>query len=207
MALTRRQHEILEFIRSHKAERGYAPSLVEIGRHLGLKSAATVHKHVRCLVERGALRRSPHRARSFEPTDEGPAPAASVLRLLGVVAAGAPIEAAETVEEITVPNDLLRHPERSFALRVRGDSMIEDGILDGDVVIVEAAGEPRDGDTVVALVRGSEVTLKRLRRRAGMVELAPANARLRPIVLRPEDVAVQGIVRGLLRRCGAAAAS
>lgn len=201
MALTRRQLEILEFIRSHTAERGYAPTLVEIGQHLGLKSVATVHKHVQRLVERGALTRSARRARSFESAPRDAAPAASVLRLLGVVAAGTPIEVSETVEEITVPNDLLRHPERSFALRVRGDSMVEDGILHGDIVIVESGAEPRDGETVVALVRGSEATLKRLRRRAGMVELLPANARLLPIVLPPEDVAVQGVVRGLLRRC------
>lgn len=205
-ALTRRQHEIVEFIRAHTAERGFAPSLVEIGRHLGLKSPSTVHKHVQRLIARGALTMSPHRARSCEPALRA-APEASVVQLLGVVSAGVPIEASEHAEEVTVPNSLLRRPERSFALRVRGDSMVEDGIFDGDVVIVEAGVEARDGDTVVALVRGSEVTLKRLRRRAGMVELLPANARLRPLVLAPDDVAVQGVVRGLLRRCGSAVAS
>jgi len=204
MTLTRRQHQIMEYIRAHAAEHGYAPTLAEIGRHFGLSSVATVHKHVRRLVERGALRRSAHRARSFEPTLPSPAPAACLLPLRGVVAAGTPLEAPEASEEIAVPGDLVRHPDRSFALRVRGDSMIEDGIQDGDVVIVESRQEARDGDTVVALVRGSETTLKRLRRRGEMVELQPANARLQPILLPAEDVAVQGVVRALYRRFGAA---
>jgi len=200
MNLTRRQLEIVGFIRDHLAEHGYAPSLAEIGRHVGLASVATVHKHVLRLVERGALKRFEHRARSFEAVDPAPVAAACLLPLRGIVAAGAPLEALETDEQIAVPAELVRDAERSFALRVRGDSMLEDGIHDGDVVIVESRQEARDGDTVVALVRGSEATLKRLRRRGDRIELQPANARLRPIVLPAEDVAVQGVVRGLYRR-------
>jgi len=180
------------------AQRGYGPTLHDIGAHFGLSSPATVHKHVKRLVERGALRKSAHRARSVEPDDA--APAACRLRLLGVVAAGVPIEVSEVPEEIAVPLDLVRRPDETFALRVRGDSMIEDGILSGDLVIVEARKEAADGDTVVALVRGSEVTLKKLRRRGGMVELLPANARLEPIVLPADEVEIQGVVRGLVRR-------
>lgn len=200
MALTRRQREILDFVTEFVAANGHSPSLLEIGARFGLSSPATVHKHVQRLVDKGFLRKSPHSARSVEPCDAGPS--ACRIPLLGVVAAGLPIESFPVGESLDVPADLVRRPDSTFALRVRGDSMIEDGIYDGDLVIVESAVDANDGDTVVALVRGSETTLKRLRRAGRMIELLPANAAHAPQRYPASDVTVQGIVRGLVRRFG-----
>ncbi len=198
MALTRRQREIYDFIRAFIAEHGYSPSLEEIGGHFGLSSVATVHKHVQHLVEKGLLRKAWNRSRSVEPAHEQ---ASSVtLPLLGTVAAGAPIEAIEVDEQIAVPSELVgRGP--CFVLRVRGDSMIEEHICDGDYVVVESRPEAHEGETVVALVRGEEATLKKFYRRgrAG-VRLMPANERLAPIELPAADVEIRGVVRGIVRR-------
>jgi repressor LexA len=199
MALTRRQREILDFIRGFITEHGYSPSLEEIGAHFGLSSVATVHKHVQRLVEKRMLRKAANRSRSVEPS-RAEDPASVLLPLAGSVAAGAPIEAVPDTEQIAVPAELVPRGARCFALRVRGDSMIDEQIRDGDVVIVESRPEARDGETVVALVRGGEVTLKKLRRRGASVELIPANAALRPLVLPAREVRVQGVVRGLVRR-------
>ncbi|HWP65125.1 MAG TPA: transcriptional repressor LexA [Candidatus Limnocylindria bacterium] len=195
--LTRRQKQVLDFIRSHTRTRGYAPTLAEIRRHLGLGSVATVHKHVRQLEEKGAVRRLPHRSRALEVCDVAPARAARV-RLLGTVAAGTPIEPIEIEEVVAVPEELLGRGE-TFALRVRGNSMIDDGIYDGDVVLVERRSSAPDGATVVAVVRG-EATVKRLARRRGKVYLLPANTTVQPIVARPDDVEIRGVVVALLRR-------
>ena len=199
MALTRRQREIYDFIRGFVAEHGYSPSLEEIGAHFQLSSVATVHKHVQHLVEKRLLRKAWNRSRSIEPVE--PADSAVVsLPLLGTVAAGAPIEAIEVPETIDVPRDLVARRGDSFVLRVAGDSMIEDQIRDGDFVVVESRPEARDGETVVALVHGSDVTLKKLYRDGAKVRLEPANAALAPIVVPAEDVEVRGVVRGLIRR-------
>jgi repressor LexA len=199
MALTRRQREIYDFIRGFVTEHGYSPSLEEIGAHFQLSSVATVHKHVQHLVEKRLLRKAWNRSRSIEPIE--PADSALVsLPLLGTVAAGAPIEAVEVPETIDVPRDLVARRGDSFVLRVAGDSMIEDQIRDGDFVVVESRPEARDGETVVALVHGSDVTLKKLYRDGAKVRLEPANAALAPLVLPAEDVEVRGVVRGLIRR-------
>ncbi len=199
MALTRRQREIFDFIRGFIDAHGYSPSLEEIGRHFGLTSVATVHKHVQRLVEKKLLRKGANRSRSVEPASSEPSAVVSVP-LLGVVAAGAPLESVEVPEAIAVPLELVPRSGRCFALRVRGDSMIGEHIRDGDVVIVESQAEAAEGETVVALVRGQEVTLKKLQRRGDTVRLVPANAALRPLELPAADVVVQGVVRGLLRR-------
>lgn len=198
MALTRRQREILDFIQGFIAQHGYSPSLEEIGANFRLSSVATVHKHVQRLVEKKLLTKGRNRSRSVEPVGD-PLPASEVP-LLGVVAAGAPIEVVEVAETIPVPRDMLPRSGTCFALRVRGDSMVEEGIRDGDTVIVESRWDAADGDTVVALVRGHEVTLKKLQRKGERVLLVPANAALRPLELPAADVAIQGVVRGLLRR-------
>jgi repressor LexA len=199
VALTRRQHEILCFIRDFVRSHGYSPSLEEIGAHFGLSSVATVHKHVAHLVEKGLVRKAWNRSRSVEPVEpEGGDEA--LLPLLGSVAAGAPIEAVEVPESIAVPRSLVPGPGRSFVLRVTGDSMIDEQIRDGDYVIVESRPDARDGETVVALLRGEEATLKKLYRRGRMVELRPANARLAPIRVPAGEVEIRGVVRGLLRR-------
>jgi repressor LexA len=199
MALTRRQREIYDFIRDFVADNGYSPSLEEIAAHFDLASVATVHKHVQHLVEKRLLRKAWNRSRSIEPVEPLGSGLVS-LPLLGTVAAGAPIEAVEVAENIDVPREFVSKRDESFVLRVSGDSMTEDQICDGDYVIVESRPEARDGETVVALVRGSEVTLKKLYRRGSKVRLEPANAAMDAIELPAEDVLVRGVVRGLIRR-------
>ena len=200
MALTRRQREIYDFVCSFIAEQGYSPSLEEIGARFELASVATVHKHVAQLVAKGWLRKAWNRSRSLEPVGSDAGGEALALPLLGVVAAGAPIEPIEIEERIAVPRELVRRPENSFVLRVRGDSMIDEQIRDGDYVIVERTSSARDGDTVVAVLRGEEATLKKWQRRGATVRLLPANARMKPIEVATRDVEVRGVVRGLLRR-------
>ena len=200
MALTRRQREIYDFIREFVAEKGYSPSLEETGAHFGLSSVATVHKHVQHLVEKGYLRKAWNRSRSVEPLETGSGAGAGLeLPLLGTVAAGAPIEAIENPERIHVPAEMVRRAEDTYVLQVRGDSMIEDHIQDGDFVVVEKRHEARNGETVVALVGGSDATLKKFYRRGPKVVLEPANQALRPIELPAGEVEIRGVVRGLLR--------
>ena len=199
MALTRRQREIYDFIRGFVDDKGYSPSLEEIGEEFGLSSVATVHKHVQHLVEKGFLRKAWNRSRSVEPL-ETPGVGLASLPLVGIVAAGAPIEAVEDHETIEVPRDLVPKRGKSFVLRVQGESMIDEQIRDGDYVVVESRSEARDGETVVALIRGQEATLKRLYRRGSRVQLVPANPDMKPIELPARDVEIRGVVRGLLRR-------
>lgn len=198
MALTRRQREIYDFIRQFVEEKGYSPSLEEIGGAFGLSSVATVHKHVQHLVEKGFLKKAWNRSRSVEPMDEERSGLVE-LPLLGTVAAGAPIEVFEVDERVAVPQDMVRRRSESFVLQVRGDSMIDEHIQDGDYVVVESRLEARNGETVVALVRGSEATLKKFYKRGPKVILEPANQTLRPIEVPAEDVQIRGVVRGLLR--------
>jgi repressor LexA len=182
VALTRRQREIFDFIREFVDEKGYSPSLKEIGEGFGISSVEAWN-----------------RSRSVEPIEE-PARGSVALPLAGVVAAGAPIEAIEDVETIEVPLELVPHRGRSFALRVRGDSMIGEHIRDGDTVIVEGRSEARNGDTVVALIRGSDATLKKFYRKGSRVRLEPANPAMDPIEVPARDVEIRGVVRGLVRR-------
>ena len=198
MALTRRQREVYDFIRSFVVEKGYSPSLEEIGAEFGLSSVATVHKHVHHLVEKGFLRKSWNRSRSVEPVEVS-GNASVALPLLGVVAAGAPIEAIEVPETIDVPQELVRKEGESFVLRVRGDSMIDEQIRDGDYIVVESQPDAPDGETVVALIRNQDVTLKKLYRRGSTVRLEPANPAVPPIELPAADVQIRGVVRGLIR--------
>jgi len=198
MALTRRQREVLDFIRSFVAERQYSPSLEEIAQQFGLSSVATVHKHVQHLVDKGYLRKAWNRARSVEPIGAS-AEESATLPLLGRVAAGHPIEAVEAPETLEVPRSMLPRSGECFALRVQGDSMVEDQIADGDVVIVESRPQASDGETVVALLRGEEATLKRFYRRGSRVRLQPANASMSVLDVPAEEVEIRGVVRALLR--------
>ena len=198
MHLTKRQKEIFDYICSYLGREGYAPSLEEIGEEFDLSSVATVHKHVQNLVQKGLLRKAWNRSRSIEIVDRSAPPESVEVPLLGLVAAGAPIEAVSTPDRIAVPPEIVGN-KACFALRVRGDSMIEDHILDGDVVVLESRQIPRDGETVVALIRREECTLKRLYRDGGKIRLVPANERLQPLEFAAEDVEVQGVVIGLLR--------
>ena len=199
MHLTKRQKEVFDFIREYLEREGYAPSLEEIGERFGLSSVATVHKHVQNLVEKGLLRKAWNRSRSIEIVERGTPGQPIVVPLLGTVAAGLPIEAVATPDQIEVPPEMIGSRE-CYALRVRGDSMIEDHICDGDVVVLERREVPENGETVVALIEREECTLKKIYRDGGKVRLVPANAALRPLEYPAEDVEVQGVVIGLLRR-------
>jgi len=208
MALTRRQRQIYDFVSDFVRQKGYSPSLEEIAGAFGLSSVATVHKHVKHLVEKGYLRKAWNRSRSVEPVPieslerEG-AVEGVALPILGFVAAGRPIEAIEpdaaVAETVSVPADMVPGRCNHFVLRVRGDSMIEDQICDGDLVVIEERREARNGETVVALVEGTDATLKRFYREGARVRLVPANATMEPIELHAADVEIRGIVRGLIR--------
>ena len=197
--LTRRQREILDYLKEFIDERGYAPSLEEIGARFGLSSLATVHKHLMNLQEKGFIRRSWNRSRSVELVQTRAGGRAVDLPLLGYVAAGEPIEAVVGAETVTVPEDLVGARE-TYALRVRGSSMIDEQIRDGDLVVVEDRQVARNGEMVVALLDGSDVTLKTFYREKNHIRLQPANKALAPIIARPESVRVQGVVIGVMRR-------
>ena len=198
MHLTKRQKEIFDFVCEYLERAGYAPSLEEIGERFGLSSVATVHKHVQNLVEKNLLRKAWNRSRSIEVVRDEPAPVSVEIPLLGRVAAGRPIEAIAVPDTIAVPPEMVAR-RNCFALRVAGDSMIDDHIVDGDVVVLESRKIPRGGETVVALIRGEECTLKRFYQDGGKVRLVPANATLSPMEFPAEDVEVQGVVIGLVR--------
>ncbi|HPF71005.1 MAG TPA: transcriptional repressor LexA [Candidatus Krumholzibacteria bacterium] len=200
MGLTPRQAEILAYITQYADERGYAPTLQEIGARFGLSSVATVHKHVAHLVDKGYLKRERRNAsRDIAVVDDEPGGLATVP-LLGTVAAGLPIEAVSEQEEIALPESWLGRG-RTYALRVKGNSMIEEQIRDGDTVIVESRETARNGETVIALVDGESVTLKQFHKESGgRVRLQPANPEVPVLILPAERVRIQGVVVGVLRR-------
>jgi len=197
--LTRRQREILDYLQEFIQQHGYAPSLEEIGRRFSLSSLATVHKHLSNLQEKGFIRRSWNRSRSVELLSARTGHRAVDLPLLGYVAAGTPIEAISSNESIAVPEDLIGKRE-SYVLRVRGDSMIDEQIRDGDYVVVEDRKTAENGEMVIALVGGTDVTLKTFYRENGRVRLQPANPAMQPIVLDASLVQVQGVVVGVMRK-------
>jgi repressor LexA len=199
LPLTKRQREILDYLQDFIQQHGYAPSLEEIGRRFGLSSLATVHKHLTNLQEKGFIKRAWNRSRSVEmiPTNAGGR--SLDLPLLGYVAAGAPIEAIATSETIAVPEDLVGRRD-TYVLRVRGNSMIDEQICDGDLVIVEDRKTAQNGEMVVALLSGSDVTLKKLYRENGRVRLQPANPTMQPIFVDPDELQVQGVVVGVMRK-------
>ena len=200
---TQRQKEILDYITRFMERHGYEPSYAQVARHFGVSSKATIAKHVEALERRGLIvRRRENGAFGLSvPVEEASSEASCQVPLLGQVAAGAPLEAVETAETISVPRFLLGRvrPEHIYALKVSGDSMIDEHICDGDIAIIENRTEAYNGEIVVALVDGSRATLKRLYRFANEVELRPANSHLAPTRLPAARVTVQGIFRGLLR--------
>jgi len=198
--LTKRQKEIIDFIRAYREEHGISPTQREIREKFRLSSFGTVQKHLKRLEEKGALKREWNRSRGISPTGEA---SGSRVALLGLVAAGRPIEPFPVEETIEVPASLLGKGEH-FVLRVRGDSMIEDGIRDGDFVIVSKRANAQNGQTVVALVKG-EATLKRYYAEGARVRLQPANAAMRPISVDAREIVVQGVVTGLIRDYAGAA--
>jgi len=196
--LTKRQKELYDFLEKYIEERGYAPTLEEIGEHFELSSLATVHKHLANLEEKGLIRRRWNFSRAIELTRNAKAGAVA-LPLLGTVAAGKPIEALEGDDTFAVPEEFIRRNE-TFVLRVKGDSMIDDGIWSGDYVVVEKRPSAENGETVVALVNG-EATVKRFyREKGGRIRLMPANDAMTPIIARDKDVEVRGVVVAVMRK-------
>lgn len=197
--LTKKQRLILDFITKFLKKNGYAPSLREIGDNFKLSSPATIHAHIENLKRKGFLKTSYNAARSIElvPVDTSWT-AAIELPLMGLITAGEPIEAMAERETIAVPADLVGDSANSYVLRVKGESMIEDGILDGDFVIVERNPSPHNGDIVVALLNNAYATLKKFYREANRIRLQPANAKMKPIF--SKDPLIQGVVRGVIRK-------
>jgi repressor LexA len=205
MAITRRQRELYDFISEFVQKNSYSPSFDEIRAGMGLNSLATVHKHISNLEKKGLLKRDYNRSRSIDlvPPKGRLKQAMSVnstmvLPLLGKIAAGQPIEAIENPETISLA-DFVRSKE-VFVLEVRGDSMQDEHILSGDYVLVEKVKTANSGDIVVALVKGSEATLKRFYREGDNIRLQPSNAAMQPIVVHASLVEIQGRVIGVLRK-------
>lgn len=204
--LTTRQRDILLFIETCVSERGYPPSVREIGESVGLASPSTVHSHLRSLQKMGYLRRDPTKPRAIEVTSDSAGETTAERRptrhvpLIGDVAAGTGVLAQEQVEELLpLPADLTGDGEL-FMLRVRGSSMIEAGILDGDFVVARVEKEPEDGTTVVAGVPGDEATVKVFRRNNDMIILEPANSEMEPMTFDPGEVEIFGRVVTVLRK-------
>jgi repressor LexA len=216
--LTRKQHELLLYIDKHLSETGVSPSFEEMKEALDLKSKSGVHRLISALEERGFIRRLPNRARALEvlkvPEMKAAAPASTSaqirvpqaandsiidLPLHGRIAAGTPIEALQGTDTLPVPAALLG-PGEHYALEVAGDSMVDEGILDGDFALIRRQDTARDGEIVVALINDEEATLKTFRREGQMIRLDPANRRYDPQRYRPDQVQIQGRLAGLLRR-------
>jgi repressor LexA len=208
MALTKRQKEVLDYLVSFLNKHGYSPSFEEIAKSLKLTSLATVHKHITTLERKGFVRRGYNQSRSIEvlqlpkPVREQVIERRVVeLPLAGRIAAGRPLEAVEDRETISL-GDFARS-SNVFALEVKGNSMVDDHILDGDFIVVEQTQVANPGEIIVALVRGEEATLKRFYREpGGRIRLQPANAEMRPLIVPASDVKIQGRVIGVLRKYG-----
>lgn len=201
--LTKKQKGILDYLISTIKDNGYAPSMREVARALGLSSPASVHDHIRRLRAKGYLRPGTGSRIEVLPSllrfDK-----AILLPLAGLITAGEPIEAIQEREAIAVPAKLVVDGLNSFVLEVRGRSMVEDGILDGDYVVVERNPSPKNGDVVVALLDNTYATLKRFYREAGRIRLQPANRDYKPLYVRPNDLSIQGVVRAVIRQFRAA---
>src|SRR5688572_5719326 len=200
--LTKRQQEIYDFIRKYSSTHGYPPTVRDIGKAVGLASSSTVHAHLSNLEKLGLLRRDPSKPRAMELLDRAADAVKSVVRpaglpLVGSVAAGQPILAEENIEEYVPVPDIIGGDTGEYILRVRGDSMIKAGILEGDFVVVRPQDTATDGEIVVALV-GEEATVKRYFKKSDHVRLQPENDALEPI--RSRDVKILGRVIGVFRR-------
>lgn len=197
--LTKRQREILDYLDEFIQQHGYAPSLEEIGRRFSLSSLATVHKHLTNLQEKGFIRRAWNRSRSVELVPVHVGSRSLELPLMGYVAAGEPIEAITSAETIAVPEHFIGKRD-TYVLRVKGDSMIDEQIRDGDYVIVEDRKTAQNGEMVVALLNGTEVTLKSLYRNGTTIQLQPANPAMQPIIVKEDALQIQGVVVGVMRK-------
>jgi repressor LexA len=205
MALTKRQKEVLDFLVTFLNKNGYSPSFEEIASSLKLNSLATVHKHITTLEKKGFIRRGYNQSRSIEvqqlprPVRQQVAGRSAELKVYGRIAAGRPVEAIEDEETISLGE--FTHNGNSFVLQVKGNSMMDDHILDGDYIVVEQTQVANPGEIVVALVAGTDATLKRFYREpGGKIRLQPANSEMKPIIVPAGDVKIQGRVIGVLRK-------
>ena len=201
MALTKRQREMLDFIEGFVRFRGYSPSFEEIAHSFGYRSLATVHEHLTNLQAKGYIRKNYNESRSIELVDGELRVAALELPLYGTVAAGMPIEAIENHESIAVPENMISGSlSEHYVLRVRGSSMIEEQIRDGDYVIVQSRDTAYNGEMVIALVDGENATIKKFYQEDKQIRLQPANPGLDPMYFDPSRIVIQGIVIGVIRR-------
>jgi repressor LexA len=201
MPLTKRQKEILDYIDGFIEDRGYAPSFEEIAESFGYASLATVHEHLSNLERKGYIRKAYNESRSIELVRPDNGAPTVTLPLMGTVAAGLPIEAIPDTESLAVPPDMVRRQRENYVLRVEGNSMIEEQIRDGDYIVVQAQPTAEDGEMVVALVGGDSATVKKLYREAGnRIRLQPANPTMEPIIVEADDVRIQGVVVGVIRK-------
>ena len=197
--LTKRQREILDYLNEFIEHHGYAPSLEEIGRRFALSSLATVHKHLKNLEDKGSIKRVWNKSRSVELIANRTGTRSAEIPLLGRVAAGVPIEAIPSDESVSVPEEFIGVRD-AYALRVKGNSMMDEQIRDGDIVIVEDRKKPHNGETVIALLDGANVTLKTYFLESNNVRLQPANPALSPLLLKPASVHIQGVVLAVMRK-------
>ena len=198
--LTPKQRSVLDFVRRFFAEWGYAPTIAEICDGLGLASTATVHKHLKILVDKGHIDTLPRRSRGLSVKAQTVSVGHSVeVPMLGRVTAGQPIQINEIPETVNLPESMIGKGE-TFVLEVRGESMIDEAIKDGDLVIVEKRDTANNGDMVIACIENEEVTLKRIYREGSRVRLQPSNPAMPPIIIENRDVTIKGIVIGVLRK-------
>jgi repressor LexA len=201
MPLTKRQREILNYLGSYSEQHGYAPSFEEIAEQFGYSSLATVHEHLSNLERKGYIKRAYNESRAIEILPSDVISRSIELPLLGAVAAGMPIEAIEHQETLAVPDSFIRKSGNHYVLRVRGNSMIEAQICDGDFVVINERRAADNGEMVIALLNGNSATVKKYyRERDGRIRLQPANETMDPIYVHENDVAIQGVVVGVLRR-------
>lgn len=201
MVLYKRQKQILEFLNKYIDEYGNAPTLTEIAKHLGVKSLATVHEHLQTLEKKGLIKKSNGLVRSIELIDKkiGSIVRGIELPLAGFIAAGAPIEPyTDPTATFAVAENMVPANKKSYVLQVKGESMIDDGILDGDFVVIEETNQARNGDIVVAMMENGVVTLKRFYKESDRIKLMPANATMQPIYAK--SVTIQGRCVGVIRR-------
>lgn len=201
MPLTKRQSELVNYLRQFIAERGYAPSFEEIGEHFGFQSLATTHEHLTNLERKGYIRRRYNESRGIEVIPPGGLAGAIELPLLGTVAAGTPIESVMHGETLAVPEAMLPRGGPNYALKVKGESMIDDHIQDGDFVVVNGRQIADNGEMVIALVNGDEATVKRFYREpGGWIRLQPSNQAVQPLRVKESDVLIHGVVVGVIRK-------
>jgi len=201
MPLTKRQREILNYLTVYTEQNGFAPSFEEIAENFGYNSLATVHEHLTNLERKGYIKRSYNESRAIEILPSEASPRAVELPLLGSVAAGMPIEALESNETFCVQDNMVGRGGNHYVLRVRGNSMVDEQIKDGDFVVVNQRERADNGEMVIALINGNSATVKKYyRERDGRIRLQPANETMQPIYVHENDITIQGIVVGVMRR-------